>query len=231
MKIIDQAFGDKALRHEWYPVADARSTILLFPTVRGISELEERFAAELNAKGRSVLLADLYGDRFTPERRDEAFKAMEAIKSDRAAMRELLQSLLATLHDVDGVEGTPVVAIGFCFGGQCALDLARSGANLAGAASFHGLLDPPGLPAQPILAKVIAFHGWDDPLADPASVVALGEELTAAGCDWQVHGFGGVSHSFTNPAATGQMPGIEFDAAAARRSWAMFDLFMGEIEP
>ncbi|MEA1072121.1 dienelactone hydrolase family protein [Sphingomonas sp. LY160] len=230
MREIAQARASKAVRHEWYPVADARSTILLFPTVRGISELEQRFATELNAKARSVLLADLYGDRFTPERRDEAFKAMEAIKSDRAAMRELLQSVLATLREVDGVDETPVVAIGFCFGGQCALDLARSGADIAGVASFHGLLDPPGLPPQPIRAKIIAFHGWDDPLAKPESVVTLGEELTVAGCDWQVHGFGGVGHGFTNPAATGQMPGIEYDAAAARRSWAMFDLFLAEIE-
>ena len=105
---------------------------------------------------------------------------------------------------VETVRGLPdtgagIVAIGFCFGGLCALDLARSGADIAGAASFHGIFDPPGLRPQPIRAKVIAFHGWDDPMVPPAKVVALGRELTEAGCDWQIHAFGDTRHGFTNP--------------------------------
>ncbi|HEV2043683.1 MAG TPA: dienelactone hydrolase family protein, partial [Sphingomicrobium sp.] len=107
--------------------------------------------------------------------------------------------------------------------------LARSGADITGVASFHGLLDPPGLPPLPIKAKVIAFHGWDDPLAKPESVLALGEELNAAGCDWQIHGYGGVGHGFTNPGAKGQMPGVLYNEVAARRSWAGLDQFLGEI--
>src|SRR5206468_2643497 len=87
------------------------------------------------------------------------------------------------------------------FGGQCALDLARSGADIAAAVSFHGLFDPPGLPPEKIKAKVVAFHGWDDPMVPPDKVVALGQELTEAGSDWQIHAYGNVAHGFTNPKA------------------------------
>ena len=76
---------------------------------------------------------------------------------------------------------------------------------------------------------MIAFHGWDDPLARPDSVVALGEELTAAGADWQVHAYGGVGHAFTNPGADGSTPGLCFDAVAAERSWTSMINFLEEL--
>lgn len=227
MSDITQEWDGKSLVHEWFAVEEPRTAILLCPTVMGVTELERGFAADLNAKGHSVLLADLYGARFSPGQRTEAMAAMHALRSDRAALRALLLALLDAFRPLAG--DSPMVAIGFCFGGQCVLDLARSGVDIAGVASFHGLFDPPGLDPRPIHARVIAFHGWDDPLAKPDSVVALGAELTQAGCDWQVHGFGGVGHGFTNLAATGAMPGIQYDEAAARRSWAGLDQFLGEI--
>ena len=225
MNTIEQSYEGKNLGHEWFAVQGARGAILLFPTVMGVTDLERGFAATLNGKGWSVLLADLYGARFGAEQRTEAVEAMNALRADRAGLRDLVVSVLDEMRQAgDG----PIVAIGFCFGGQCALDLARSGADIAGAASFHGLFDPPGLPPQPIAAKVIAFHGWDDPLVKPDAVVALGEELTRAGCDWQIHAYGNVGHGFTNPGAKGALPGIQYDEVAARRSWAAFDDFMAE---
>ncbi len=227
MSDVAQGWRDKALVHEWFPVNGARTAILMCPTVMGVTDLERGFAADLNAKGHAVMVADLYGARFPPDRRAEASAAMGELRADRAGLRDLLTAVLDEFRPLAG--RAPVVAIGFCFGGQCVLDLARSGAEIAGVASFHGLLDPPGLDPRPIAAKVIAFHGWADPLARPDSVVALGEELTAAGCDWQLHGYGGVGHAFTNKGATGAMPGIQYDETAARRSWAALDQFLGEI--
>lgn len=227
MSEIAQEWRGKALVHEWFALDGARTAILLCPTVMGVTDLERGFAADLNAKVHAVLVADLYGARFASDQRAEASQAMGDLRADRAGLRDLLVAVLGAFRPL--ANETPIVAIGFCFGGQCVLDLARSGADIAGVASFHGLLDPPGLDPRPISAKVIAFHGWADPLAKPDSVVALGEELTAAGCDWQVHGYGGVGHAFTNPRATGGMPGIQYDEAAARRSWATLDQFLGEI--
>jgi dienelactone hydrolase len=128
------------------------------------------------------------------------------------------------------VDSSKVAVIGYCFGGQCALDVARSGADVAGVAAFHGLFDPPGLPAQPIKAKVLAMHGWDDPMAPPETVVALGKELTEGGADWQIHAYGHVGHGFTNPNA-GQMGinGVFYHEAAARRSWDSLVNYLAEV--
>jgi dienelactone hydrolase len=206
----------------------ARPGVILFPTVMGITDLERGFAERLVGQGYSVLLADLYGRRFTPGHRSEAMAAMAALREDRAALRDRLLGVLGAAIEQDEIDDEQVAAIGFCFGGQNALDLARSGAAVLGVASFHGLFDPPGLPPQPITAKVSAYHGWDDPLVPPDAVVALARELTEAQCDWQIHAFGHVGHGFTNPGATGAMPGIKFDERTARRAWAACDAFLAE---
>ena len=206
----------------------ARPGVILFPTVMGITDLERGFAGHLVEQGYSVLLADLYGRRFVPDERDQAMTAMAGLRANRAALRDRLLGVLGAAIEQDEIDDGRIAAIGFCFGGQNALDLARSGADIDGVASFHGLFDPPGLPAPPIKAKVSAYHGWDDPLVPPTAVVALAKELTEAGCDWQIHAFGHVGHGFTNPGATGAMPGIKFDERTARRAWAACDAFLVE---
>ncbi len=205
-----------------------RPGVIIFPTVMGITDLERGFAERLVGQGYSVLLADLYGRRFTPDQRGEAMAAMQGLRGDRAALREDLLAVLGVAIEQDVIDDEQVAAMGFCFGGQNVLDLARAGARVVGVASFHGLFDPPGLPPQPISAKVAAYHGWDDPLVTPEAVVALGKELTAAGADWQIHAFGHVGHGFTNPGATGAMPGIKFDERTSRRAWAACDAFLVE---
>ena len=157
-----------------------------------------------------------------------AMAAMTRLREDRAALRDRLLGVLGAAIEQDEIDDERVAAIGFCFGGQNALDLARSGADVVGVASFHGLFDPPGLPAQPITAKVAAYHGWDDPLVPPEAVTALAAELTEVGADWQIHAFGHVGHGFTNPKATGAMPGIKYDETTARRAWAACDAFLAE---
>ncbi|HEY8434974.1 MAG TPA: dienelactone hydrolase family protein, partial [Sphingomicrobium sp.] len=108
--------------------------------------------------------------------------------------------------------------------------LARSGADIAAAVSFHGLFDPPGLPKEKITAKVVCFHGWDDPMVKPEAVVALGNELTEAGSDWQIHAYGHVGHGFTNPHASDlKIDGVAYKALAAERSWTSFINLLEEL--
>ena len=177
------------------------------------------------------MVADLFGRRFTPVvDREAAFAAMTELRADRAALRDRLLAVFAAIQQLELVDRQRTAAIGYCFGGQCALDLARSGAEIAAVASFHGLFDPPGLPPRPITAKVLAMHGWDDPMVPPEAVVALGKELTEAGADWQIHCYGHVAHGFTNPNAGAiGIKGVEYDEAAARRSWASLENFLAEV--
>ncbi len=208
-----------------------RPTVLIIPTVMGVSPLEIGFAERLAALGYNSVVADLFGKRFTPVvDRDEAFAAMTRLREDRAALRDRLLAVLAAVREQAEVDSSKVAVIGYCFGGQCALDVARSGVDVAGVAAFHGLLDPCGLPPQPIKAKVVAFHGWDDPMAPPEAVVALGKELTEASADWQIHAYGHVAHGFTNPNASQiGIKGVEYNEAAARRSWASLQLLLAEL--
>ena len=228
MREVVQAWHGAELRHELFAGCDTAPGVIIFPTVMGVTDLERGFAGRLVGQGYSAIIADLYGRRFMPADRELAMGAMQGLRADRATLRDRLLAVLDAARSQSEIDGGRIAAIGFCFGGQCALDLARSGAEVVGIASFHGLFDPPGLPPQPIKAKVAAYHGWDDPLATPDAVAALAKELTDAGCDWQIHAYGNVGHGFTNPGATGAMPGIKYDEQAARRAWASCDDFLAE---
>ena len=208
----------------------ARPTVIMIPTVMGVSDLEIGFGRQLVELGYNALVADLFGKEFRGAPRDTMFGEMNRLKSDRGALLRRLEHVLELARGLDEVAKGQIVVSGYCFGGMCALDLARSGADIIAAASFHGLFDPPGLPARKIKAKVVAFHGWDDPMVPPEKVVALGQELTEAGSDWQIHAYGNVAHGFTNPrAADLQIDGVSYNALAAERSWTSFINLLEEL--
>ena len=209
---------------------EARPTVILIPTVMGVSDLEIGFGRQLVELGYNALVADIFGKEFHGAPRDTCFGEMTRLRSDRAALRRRLQHVLEIAREEDGVSENQIVVAGYCFGGQCALDLARSGADIAAAVSFHGLFDPPGLPKEKIKAKVVCFHGWDDPMVPPEAVVALGNELTEAGSDWQIHAYGHVGHGFTNPHASElKIDGVAYNALAAERSWTSFISLLEEL--
>ncbi len=208
----------------------ARPTVILIPTVMGVSDLEKGFGRQLVELGYNSLVADLFGKEFHGAPRDTMFGEMNRLKSDRAALLRRLQHVLELARGLDQVQSDHMVVAGYCFGGMCALDLARSGADILAAVSFHGLFDPPELPAKKIKAKVVAYHGWDDPMVPPEKVVALGQELTEGGSDWQIHAYGHVGHGFTNPRASDlQIDGVAYNALAAERSWTSFINLLEEV--
>ncbi|MBA3577669.1 MAG: dienelactone hydrolase family protein [Sphingomonas sp.] len=208
----------------------ARPTIILVPSVMGISDLERRWGRQLVELGYNAFIADVFGKEFRGAERDVMFGEMERLAGDRPALRRRLTHVLDQASALDEVEDDQIVVAGFCFGGLCALDLARSGAGIAAAVSFHGLFDPPGLEPEKIKAKVVAFHGWDDPMVPPEKVVALGRELTEAGTDWQIHAYGNVAHGFTNPNAHEiGLEGVRYNALAAERSWTSFVSLLEEL--
>jgi dienelactone hydrolase len=209
---------------------EARPTVVMIPTVMGVTDLEIGFGRQLVELGYNALVADLFGKQFHGAPRDTMFGEMNRLRADRAALRRRMLHVLELAEGLDEVSPDQIVVAGYCFGGQCALDLARSGADFAAAVSFHGLFDPPGLPPEKIKAKVVAFHGWDDPMVPPDKVVALGNELTEAGCDWQIHAYGHVGHGFTNPHASDlQIDGVAYNALAAERSWTSFINLLEEL--
>ena len=208
----------------------ARPTVMLIPTVMGVSDLELKFGSQLVELGYNAFVADLFGKKYRGAPRDTMFGEMNRLGSDRVALRRRLLALVDQARGLDEVDEGRMVVAGYCFGGKCALDVARSGIDVAGVASFHGLFDPPGWEVGKIKAKVLAMHGWDDPMVKPEAVVALGNELTQAGADWQIHAYGHVGHGFTNPRASElQIDGVAYNALAAERSWTAFINFLEEV--
>ena len=207
-----------------------RPTVIMIPTVMGVSDLELGFGRRLVELGYNGFVADIFGKKFRGAERDTMFGEMGRLKEDREALRRRLLAIVEQVRGLDGTEDDSLVVAGYCFGGLCALDVARSGADIRAAVSFHGLFDPPGLVREKIRAKVIAFHGWDDPMVPPDAVVALGKEMTEAGADWQIHAYGNVAHGFTNPKAHEiGIDGVRYNALAAERSWTSFINFLEEL--
>jgi dienelactone hydrolase len=208
----------------------ARPTVILVPTVMGVTDLEIGFGRQLVELGYNAFVADLFGKKFRGAERDTMFSEMGRLKADRGALRQRLLSVVDVARRLEEVENQQVVVAGYCFGGMCALDVARSGVEIAAAVAFHGLFDPPGLAEERIRAKVVAFHGWDDPMVPPEALVALGRELTSAGADWQIHAYGNVAHGFTNPNAHQiGIEGVRYNALAAERSWTSFINLLEEL--
>jgi dienelactone hydrolase len=128
------------------------------------------------------------------------------------------------------VDASNTAAIGFCFGGLCVLDIARTGEDLAGVVSFHGLFPAPGnTEGNTVKARVLALHGWDDPMAPPQSVIGLATEMSAMNADWQLHAHGNTMHAFTNPDANDPEMGTVYNAKADRRSWQAMTNFLDEL--
>jgi dienelactone hydrolase len=156
--------------------------ILVVHEWMGLNDYAKRRAEQLAELGYVALAADIYGDGKIAANREEAGKLAGSYKQDRPLLRARVAAGLATLKAQSGVAPSKVAAIGYCFGGTTVLELARSGADLAGVVSFHGGLDTPTpQDAKNIRAKVLALHGADDPYVPADQVAAFENEMRQAG--------------------------------------------------
>lgn len=183
--------------------------------------------AEMGYLGFAV---DMYGNGRLGASTHEKNALMEPLIHDRRMLRDRIRAAFDALIAMSEVDINRIAVIGFCFGGLCALDLARSGAELKGVVSFHGLLNKPKeLPNDTIHAKVLALHGYEDPMVQPEQVNEFCLEMTMAKVDWQVHVYGNTQHGFTNPHAHDTPAGIIYNAKAERRALQAMRNFLQEV--
>ena len=207
-----------------------RPGVLLFPNVLGTKEADFVYAEKVAALGYTLLVADIYGQGKRTSRDDpDMARYMNELNADRALLRARVNAAHATLKSLPEADASRTAAIGFCFGGKCVLDLARSGADIAGGVSFHGVYDAPPFASAAIRAKLLVCHGWDDPIAPPAATVALADELTKAGCDWQIHAYGHTGHAFTDHAVNMPDKGLAYSPDADRRSFRAMKDFLADL--
>ena len=208
---------------------EKRPTVLVFHGVEGRSDTQVEFAKSVTEWGYHGLAVDLFGQHATAADSERYQELMTAFLNDRGTLRERLLHVFDVARSVPEVDSDRLAAIGFCFGGLCALDLARTGAAVQGVASFHGILTAPsGTTNDEITAKVISFHGWDDPFAPPEDVTAFGREFSERGADWQVHAYGATMHAFMAPWADNPDAGIQYNKRSAQRAWASLKAFLDE---
>lgn len=215
-------------------IKSPRPGLVMAPNWMGVSAGAERIAQAVASQGYVVLLADLYGQAVRPQNADEALAAMMPIKNDRSLLRTRMQAALdeLTSQSLATVDGDNLGSFGFCFGGCCALDLARHGAPLKAAVSFHGTLDTPNpADANNIKGAVLAMHGDADPLVPSEQLPAFIKEMNAAKVDWQLISYGGAYHSFTDPEAN--TPGKQmYDKKVSDRAFqTMYNLFTEVFKP
>jgi len=205
-----------------------RPAVLICHAWRGRDDFVERKARRLAWQGYACFALDNFGKGKRGTSPEECSALMDPFMKDRRLLLKRLQAGLTTARAMPIIDSQRIVIMGFCFGGLCALDLARSNANIRGAVSFHGMLNPSGFTEPKVRAKVLMLHGYDDPLAPPEDVLAVAREFTDAGADWQLHAYGHTAHAFTNPQAQNRDGGMQYDESADRRSWHALEEFLGE---
>lgn len=154
---------------------------------------------------------------------------MNPLAEDRNVLRQRIRAAVVAGRNIPQVDATRVAAIGYCFGGMCVLELARSGADVLGVISIHGILADGGVSNEEIKSKVLCLHGHDDPMVPPTQVLTFETEMTEAGADWQLHAYGGTMHAFTNPGANNPDFGTVYNNVAEKRAYVSVANFLEEL--
>ncbi|RYZ73966.1 MAG: dienelactone hydrolase family protein [Lysobacteraceae bacterium] len=208
-----------------------RPGLLMVPDWLGVTPAALEKARQLAGDRYVVLVVDMYGKGVRPKDPEQAVAQVKKLYADRPAMRARMAMALQTLRGKAGkvpLDADRIAAIGYCFGGSSALELARSGADIDGVASFHGGLDT-SLPATKgsVKSPILILNGADDRGTAP-HIAAFEKEMNDAGADWQFVNFSGAVHCFALETANSP-PGCVYNERAAKRAYRMLDDFLGEV--
>jgi len=236
-KVVEYKHDGQALEG-WLTYDDTKVTpgqkrpaVLIVHQWKGLSDYEKKRAEMLAKLGYVAFAVDIYGKGVRPTAPQAASAEAGKYKNDRALLRGRVKAGLAELLKQEMVDSKKVAAIGYCFGGTTVLELARSGADVAGVVSFHGgLSSPTPEDAENIKTRVLALHGAVDPFVKPDEVLAFTEEMAKAKVDWQLVAYGDAVHSFTDwNAGNDASKGSAYNEKADKRSWEDMRQFFAEI--
>lgn len=233
-KDVDYQLGDKTFRGYIAYESEGperKGGVLVIHQWGGLGEYEKMRARQLAELGYVAFCADVYGKGIRPTAPQEKGKLAGEFKGDRVKFRMHLASALSQLATHERVDRNRLAAIGYCFGGTGALELARSGANVKGVVSFHGGLDNPDpASAKNIRGKVLVLHGADDPFVPPAQVDAFKKEMNDAKKPFDFIAYVGAVHAFSQ-ADAGNDPktGAAYNEGADKQSFEAMKKFLGKL--
>jgi len=211
----------------WEADERTRPGVLVIHGGAGLDDHAKSRARQLAELGLLVFACDMYGTAVVGDR-VRVMSCIQELVADRQKIARRAHAGVEVLTSHPLLDGN-VAVIGYCFGGRAALELARSGAELAGAISIHGTLETAS-PADPgaVKAKVLVCHGALDPHVPAAQVTRFIEEMNAAQADFQLIVYGGAMHGFTHDVGP-KAPGVEHHPASDRRSFQATKAFLAEI--
>ncbi|MGH8123075.1 MAG: dienelactone hydrolase family protein [Rudaea sp.] len=212
----------------------ARPGIVMTPDWLGMNPDQVALAKQIAGKDYVILVADVYGVDVRPQDAKQAGAAAKNMYEHRADLRARINAALDQLKAQVGkapLDGRHWGAIGFCFGGATTLDLARSGADIGGAAVFHASLTGDPAFTDKIKARILVMHGADDKFESPEQIAAFQQEMRDANADWQFMIYGGAVHCFAIPTDVGDKAaaGCKYDAPVAKRAFAQMHAFFNEV--
>ena len=211
------------------PEGDSNPCVLIAHTWAGRDAFVEEKAKLLTELGYAAFAIDMYGDGKTGKSNEENAGMMQPLLDDREELARRALASLDAVSKIDSIDASKIVIMGYCFGGLVAMDLARTGADIKGAVSFHGFLAGPENSTNEIKAKLLALHGDSDPMVGQDQIESFRQEMTSKKVDWQLHVFGGAMHSFTNPEANDPDFGAVYSKNADERSWKIFTDLLKEL--
>lgn len=232
-KYIDYHDGETQLEGylAYHETGAVKPAVLIAHDWSGRREFACKAAERVAAMGYVGFALDMYGKGIFGRDGDLEGNAalMNPFANDRGLLRQRINAALTAVRTLPQVDAARIAAMGYCFGGMCVLELARSGADVKGVISVHGIFSPGNVVNEKMSAKVLCLHGHDDPMVSPEQVLAFEQEMTEAGVDWQIHVYGGTMHAFTNPVANNPAFGTVYKEIAAKRAYQSIANFLAEI--
>ena len=203
--------------------------VLVAHTWKGRTDFEDQKVTALNDLGYAALSIDIYGGGVNGQSVEENRALIEPFVNNRELFRQRLISAVDFGKTLEGIDSSKIALIGFCFGGLAAIELARSGYDLSGCISFHGLLNQSDAPLKKVNTKLLVLHGDKDPMVSSDQILALQDEMTESEADWQFISYGNTYRAFTNPAANDIEMGTVYNHDSDMRSWTAMSNFLEEI--
>jgi dienelactone hydrolase len=204
-----------------------RPGILVVHGGAGLDAHAKDRARRLAELGFVAFACDMYGNGVAGNR-ERIMARIAELREDAAKLCRRAHAGIQVLAAHPQVDGR-LAAVGYCFGGMVVLELARSGADFAGAVSVHGSLSTPrAAEAGVVQAKILVCHGALDPHVPMTQVNAFVQEMNDAGADWQLIAYGGAMHGFTHETGPA-LPGVAYHAVADARSASAIHTFFNEL--
>lgn len=216
--------------------AQLRPAIIVVHAWMGQDQFVHDKAESLAQLGYIGFVADMYGEGKRVSQPEEAQKLMYPLFEDRALLQKRIRAAFDVVRQHPLVDPLKIGAIGFCFGGLTVIELLRSGADVKGAVSFHGVLgnkmgviQAKTVPiASSIKGSLLILHGHEDPLVSQQDILDIQKQLSDAKVDWQMNIYSHTSHAFTNPQVHDKKQGLFFQALSNKRAWQAMVYFFSE---